>query len=127
MVNTSQQVGGSIGTALLNTIAASAATAYATAHLPNTPGVAADAAVHSYSIVYLCASGFFAFGAVLTVLLFRRRGQGLSLSSAPAADTAPVATSRPGAAGADAGAGAPVSGSGSGSSEPVSGEPVPVP
>jgi EmrB/QacA subfamily drug resistance transporter len=32
MVNTSQQVGGAIGTALLNTIAASATTAYATAH-----------------------------------------------------------------------------------------------
>ncbi|MFB6874017.1 MFS transporter [Streptomyces sp. NPDC056323] len=32
MVNTSQQVGGAIGTALLNTIAASAATAYATSH-----------------------------------------------------------------------------------------------
>ncbi|MCX5160824.1 MFS transporter [Streptomyces sp. NBC_00264] len=32
MVNTSQQVGGAIGTALLNTIAASAATAYASSH-----------------------------------------------------------------------------------------------
>src|SRR6478609_6402004 len=32
MVNTSQQVGGAIGTALLNTIAASAATAYAGSH-----------------------------------------------------------------------------------------------
>ncbi|MET9916879.1 MFS transporter [Streptomyces sp. NPDC006435] len=32
MVNTSQQVGGAIGTALLNTIAASAATAYAESH-----------------------------------------------------------------------------------------------
>ncbi|MFG2559984.1 MFS transporter [Streptomyces sp. NPDC048496] len=32
MVNTSQQVGGAIGTALLNTIAASAATAYGTSH-----------------------------------------------------------------------------------------------
>jgi hypothetical protein len=31
--------------------------------------------------VYLCASGFFAIGAVLTALLFRRRNQGLSLSS----------------------------------------------
>ncbi|WP_308466961.1 MFS transporter [Rathayibacter soli] len=93
MVNTSQQVGGSIGTALLNTIAASAATAYATAHLPNTPGVVADAAVHSYSVVYLCASAFFAFGAVLTALLFRRRNQGLSLANAAAAG--PVALAEP--------------------------------
>ncbi|HEY5221546.1 MAG TPA: MFS transporter [Microbacteriaceae bacterium] len=82
MVNTSQQVGGSIGTALLNTIAASAATAYAAANLPNTASVAADAAVHSYSVVYLCASGFFAFGAVLAALLFRRRNQGVSLAHA---------------------------------------------
>ncbi|MEO8906791.1 MAG: DHA2 family efflux MFS transporter permease subunit, partial [Microbacteriaceae bacterium] len=89
MVNTSQQVGGSIGTALLNTIAASAATAYAAANLPNTPSVVADAAVHSYSVVYLWASLFFAFGAVLTALLFRRRNQGLSLAHS----VAPVATS----------------------------------
>ncbi len=44
MVNTSQQVGGSIGTALLNTIAATATTAYVTAHVPPTPGVIADGA-----------------------------------------------------------------------------------
>ncbi|MEU6734731.1 MFS transporter [Streptomyces physcomitrii] len=37
MVNTSQQVGGAIGTALLNTIAASATTSYVKDHLASTP------------------------------------------------------------------------------------------
>lgn len=74
LVNTSQQVGGSVGTALLNTLAATAATAYAASHLPATPEVLAQAAVHSYSVAYWWAAGFFAFGAVMSVLLFRRRG-----------------------------------------------------
>ena len=39
MVNTSQQVGGSIGTALLNTLAATAAADYLAAHTPVTPAV----------------------------------------------------------------------------------------
>jgi EmrB/QacA subfamily drug resistance transporter len=88
LVNTSQQVGGSIGTALLNTIAATAATGYVSSHLPASAAIAAEAAVHSYSIVYWVGAGVFAFGAVLSVSLFRRRGQGISLSHAP---TAPAA------------------------------------
>jgi EmrB/QacA subfamily drug resistance transporter len=81
MVNTSQQVGGSIGTALLNTLAATAATSYVATHLPASTAVAADAAVHSYAIAYWWGAGFFAFGAILSVLLFRRRGHGVSLSN----------------------------------------------
>ncbi|MDQ1597516.1 MAG: hypothetical protein QOI70_940, partial [Microbacteriaceae bacterium] len=84
MVNTSQQVGGSIGTALLNTLAATAATNYVAAHLPASARVATEAAVHSYAIAYWWGAGFFAFGALLSALLFRRRGHGLSLSHAPA-------------------------------------------
>ncbi len=89
MVNTSQQVGGSIGTALLNTLAATALTDYVASNLPTTPEVMAEAAIHSYSTAYWWGAGFFAFGAVLSALLFRRRGQGLSLSHDPSA--APVA------------------------------------
>ncbi|NEM92552.1 MFS transporter [Galbitalea soli] len=90
LVNTSQQVGGSIGTALLNTIAATAITDYVTSHTPPTPSVLADAAVHSYATVYWVDASFFAFGAVLAAILFRRRGQGLSLSHTPAAAPAPA-------------------------------------
>jgi EmrB/QacA subfamily drug resistance transporter len=73
LVNTSQQVGGSIGTALLNTLAATAATNYVASHAPPTAAVAAEAAVHSYSVAYWWGSGIFVFGAVLSALLFRRR------------------------------------------------------
>ncbi|MBN9175769.1 MAG: MFS transporter [Microbacterium sp.] len=80
MVNTSQQVGGSIGTALLNTLAATAMADYLVAHAPVTPEVGVDAALASYATAYWWGAGFFAVGAVLSALLFRRRGQGLSLS-----------------------------------------------
>ena len=50
LVNTSQQVGGSIGTALLNTLAASAVTAYIADHPPPTPGGASRMPpIHSYA------------------------------------------------------------------------------
>lgn len=81
MVNTSQQVGGSIGTALLNTLAATAATNYVASHLPVTAAVAAEAAVQSYATAYWAGGAFFAVGAVLSALLFRRRGDGVSLSN----------------------------------------------
>ncbi|MEP6482724.1 MAG: MFS transporter [Rhodoglobus sp.] len=94
MVNTSQQVGGSIGTALLNTLAATAATDYLASHTPLTAAVGVDAAIASYSTAYLWGAGFFAVGAVMSALLFRRRSQGLSLSHAPVpaavADAEPV-------------------------------------
>jgi EmrB/QacA subfamily drug resistance transporter len=92
MVNTSQQVGGSIGTALLNTLAATAATAYVASHLPPSPSVVADAAVQSYAVAYWWGAAFFAFGAVLAALLFRRRGDGLSLSHTPVAPSAAAQT-----------------------------------
>jgi len=81
MVNTSQQVGGSIGTALLNTLAATAATDYIASHLPPTPSVAAEAAVHSYATAYWWGAAFFVFGAILSALLYRRRGDGASLGN----------------------------------------------
>ncbi|MBM7506087.1 MFS transporter [Agromyces aurantiacus] len=74
-VNTSQQVGGSIGTALLNTLAATAATDYVAAHTPPTEQVLADAAIHSYTVAYWWGAAFFAFGAVLAALLFRHRNE----------------------------------------------------
>jgi len=80
MVNTSQQVGGSIGVALMNTLAATAAADYLASNAPVTAAVAANAAIASYTTAYWWGAGFFAFGAVVAALLFRRRGQGLSLS-----------------------------------------------
>ena len=82
MVNTSQQVGGSIGTALLNTLAATAAADYLMAHAPVTEAVGTQAAITSYSTAYWWGAGFFALGAVVSALLFRRRGDGPSLARA---------------------------------------------
>ena len=93
MVNTSQQVGGSIGTALLNTLAATAATNYVAANLPATVAVAAEAAVQSYAVAYWWGAGFFFTGAVVAALLFRRMGHGVSLANPHGTDAAaPAAT-----------------------------------
>ncbi|MCI3935245.1 MFS transporter [Streptomyces sp. AN091965] len=71
MVNTTQQVGGSIGTALLNTLATSAATNYLTGKKP-TPAVQAQAQMHSYETAYWWSALFFAIGLVVTFVLYRR-------------------------------------------------------
>ncbi len=68
MVNTMQQVGGSIGTALLSSIFASAVTSFA-AGQPRTPQLLDEAAVHGYTVAFWVASGIFAFGAVVVGLL----------------------------------------------------------
>jgi EmrB/QacA subfamily drug resistance transporter len=70
MVNTMQQVGGSIGTALLSSIFASAVTSFAEGKNP-TPQLAADAAVHGYTVAFWVAAGVFAAGAVIVGLIMR--------------------------------------------------------
>jgi EmrB/QacA subfamily drug resistance transporter len=78
-VNTGQQLGGSVGTALLNTIAASAVASYITAHLtPATltrggpsPGLRALALVHGYTTGFWWSAAIFACGAVVAGALFR--------------------------------------------------------
>ncbi len=77
LVSTAQQVGGAVGTAVLNTIAASAATAYLTAHAtsnPPDPAVQAHAAVESFTTAFRSSAYIFVVGALVTVFLFRRRG-----------------------------------------------------
>jgi EmrB/QacA subfamily drug resistance transporter len=68
MVNTSQQIGGSVGLSLLSTVSASAAVDYARAH-PGLPGVAGAAAVHAYTTGFAVAAGIFAIGLVLALLI----------------------------------------------------------
>jgi hypothetical protein len=70
MVNTGQQIGGSIGTAVLSTFASTAATNYVTGKAP-TPDVMAHAAVHGYTTAFWISAGIFAAGAVLAGLLLR--------------------------------------------------------
>ncbi len=75
MVNTSQQVGGSIGTSLLSTIYASAVAGYFTSH-PHVPGLAAAAAVHGDTTAFWWAVGIFGLGFVLALVLFPARCEG---------------------------------------------------
>ncbi|MFF0543185.1 MFS transporter [Nocardia thailandica] len=69
MVNTTQQVGGSIGTALLSTIAATAMTDYVGSHQPG-PATLAQAAIESYTTSFWWAAGAFVLGsAVIAVIM----------------------------------------------------------
>jgi len=68
LVNTNQQVGGSIGTALLNTLAASALTSYVLAH-GRGPLVLAQAAVHSYIVAFWVSAAILAASAVVCGLV----------------------------------------------------------
>ena len=94
-VNTGQQLGGSMGTALLNTIAASATTAYLTGHLRGrpSPALVQQSLIHGYSIAFWWCAGIFLFGAVLCGSLMRRgplqpaAAQGGPAPAATAAET----------------------------------------
>ncbi|MGC4935812.1 MFS transporter [Gordonia sp. DT30] len=65
MVNTSQQVGGAVGTALLNTIAANAAAAYVTDHMSSVHGPADAAALQASALVHGQSIGFYVAAAIL--------------------------------------------------------------
>ena len=78
-LNTGQQIGGSIGTALLNTIFASAVAHYLTSHLsPATlahdrpaPSLTEMSLIHGYTIAFWVAAAIFGAGAVICGTLFR--------------------------------------------------------
>jgi MFS family permease len=85
MVNTTQQVGGSVGTSLFSTVAASAVTAYALANHTTATSLAtlqAQATVHGYHVVFTYAAVFLATGALVVGLLLRR-GAMASLAGEP--------------------------------------------
>jgi EmrB/QacA subfamily drug resistance transporter len=73
-VQAGQQLGGAIGTALLNTIAASAITSYVVSHLHGAPSpqLLHLAAIHSYTTVFWWCAAIFAVGAVVSGTLLRR-------------------------------------------------------
>jgi predicted MFS family arabinose efflux permease len=69
MTNTSQQIGASIGTALLNTIAATATVTYLASHHVQTRTAVADATVHGYAVASGWAAGILVLAAVLAGIL----------------------------------------------------------
>ncbi|EFL21642.1 puromycin resistance protein Pur8 [Streptomyces himastatinicus ATCC 53653] len=82
-VNTMQQVGGSLGTALLNTLSTSAATDYLTGRNPKDPAVVAQAGLEAYSTAYWWSAVFFAAGLLISVLLYRRGAPAADAQAAP--------------------------------------------
>jgi EmrB/QacA subfamily drug resistance transporter len=66
MLNTTQQVGASLGAALLNTIAATATATYLTAHGPR---FAPEAAIHGYTRAFGVGAAIVAVGAVASAVL----------------------------------------------------------
>ena len=72
LVNTMQQVGGSIGTAALSTVALTATTTYLAAHHAG-PLAPATAAVHGYTVAFAVSAALFGVGALTAVLLLPSR------------------------------------------------------
>lgn len=85
VVNATQQIGGSIGTGLLNSIAISAGTAYLDDRGGTAAGaeVIAEAAVHSYSVVFLASAALLLVGAVISALLVSARAEDLPSDAQP--------------------------------------------
>jgi EmrB/QacA subfamily drug resistance transporter len=91
-LNTGQQVGGSIGTALLNTIFASAVAHYLTSHLSPAslvhghpvPSLTGMSLIHGYTTAFWVAAAIFGAGAVICGTLFRAGPLRDSRSAAPA-------------------------------------------
>ena len=65
MVNTSQQIGGSLGTALLNTVAATATATYATAHTELGKMVQPFAMTHGFTVAFKFSAGLLFVGAIV--------------------------------------------------------------
>ncbi|MFI0895918.1 MFS transporter [Streptomyces sp. NPDC020983] len=81
MVNTSQQVGGSIGTALLNTLATSATATWVSSHITSKADLKNQlflnqSAVHGYSVAIYWATGILALSALLAFVLIDAGVQG---------------------------------------------------
>jgi EmrB/QacA subfamily drug resistance transporter len=76
-----QQVGASLGTALLNTISTSAITAYIASHLvsnqPPSQRVQLEAQVHGYSSAFTWAAGLILVAAVITAIFIKVRKEDL--------------------------------------------------
>jgi EmrB/QacA subfamily drug resistance transporter len=85
MVNTSQQVGGSVGTALLSTIFASAVASFASSHA-KTAGLASAATIHGYTTAFEWAAALFGAGLLLALLILPPRDAARARATAAATD-----------------------------------------
>jgi hypothetical protein len=89
-VSTNQQVGGSLGTALLNTIAATATANYIASHGPR---FAAAGVVHGFSIAFAVGAGLLMLAAVVSAIFVNARPS--ELATDPGAPPMPETAVQP--------------------------------
>jgi MFS family permease len=89
LVNASQQIGGSLGLALLSTLFADAVSGYTSAAGTSIARAHVEAAVHGYTTAFWWAAGILAAGAITAVLLFESRPDGVPAAAMRRADVAP--------------------------------------
>jgi EmrB/QacA subfamily drug resistance transporter len=95
LVNTMQQVGGSIGTSALSTIALTATASFLAAHHTG-PLAPAVAATHGYTTAFAVSAGVFGLGVILAIVLLPSRQRLADLRAAEtAAESAPAAPAPP--------------------------------
>ena len=68
LINATQQIGGSVGTALLNTVATSVTASYIADHAHAASAIAAGT-VHGYSVAFVASAGFLALALVAVAIL----------------------------------------------------------
>jgi EmrB/QacA subfamily drug resistance transporter len=89
LINTTQQIGGSLGTALLNTIFTSAVAGYIVDHrgsLSSPAQLQAEATVHSYTVAFWVSAGVIALAAVIALVTVRAsRAEVANAEAVPAA------------------------------------------
>ncbi|MFJ3673858.1 MFS transporter [Streptomyces sp. NPDC090106] len=83
LVNTCQQIGGSVGTALLTSVYADTTKNYLAGRNPDDPQVLAHAALNGYSSAYWWSVSIFAVGIVISFLLYRRSRASVPRASEP--------------------------------------------
>ncbi len=91
MVNTSQQVGGSVGTSLLSTLFASSAASFAASH-QRTANLQTAAMVHGYTTAFWWGAGIFAVGLLIALVVFPAHTRPVTAESDASEGDASLAT-----------------------------------
>ena len=90
LVNTMQQVGGSIGLSALSTVALTATTSYLAAHHTG-PLAPAIAATHGYTTAFAIAAAILGLGVIIAIVLLPSRRRLAELGTGAAEPTPPPA------------------------------------
>jgi len=97
LVNTMQQVGGSIGISALSTIALTATASYLITH-HTSPLAPAIAAIHGYTTAFTVSAALLGLGFILAIVLLPSKHRLAELRTAPATVAAPAPAAPPPAA-----------------------------